>query len=55
MSRDNESAKGEHVKFIKYDYRPYVEPIDLVKSENFQRIVRRAAEKRREALKQREG
>ena len=54
MSKDKNKSLGEHVKFTKYDHRPYVEPIDLVNSDNFQRIVKKAADKRRQALKENE-
>lgn len=54
MFGDKEKSVGDYVKFTKYDYRPYVEPIDLVNSENFQRIVKKAAKKRRQALKEKE-
>ena len=48
------STLGEHVKFTEYDYRPYVDELDLINSENFQRIVKKAANKRRQALKEKE-
>ncbi len=49
MSNRGKSLRG-HVKFTKYDHRPYVEATHLVKSENFKKIVKKAAEKRRQAL-----
>ena len=55
MSKDKSKSLGEHVRFTKYDHRPYVEPIDLVKSENFQRIVKNAADRRRQALAEEKG
>ena len=50
MSKDKGKSLGDHVKFTKHDHRPYVDPIDLVRSDNFRKIVREAAEKRRQAL-----
>ena len=35
-----------HVRFTKGDYRPYVRPIDLVNSENFQRELKLATERK---------
>ncbi len=52
MSKGKGKSLGEHVKFTKDTYRPYVEPIHLVNSENFQRIVKKAAEKRRQELEE---
>ena len=54
MSKNEYKPVGEHVKFTKGDYRPYVEPRHLVNSENFQRIVKRQAAKRRRILKEQE-
>ena len=47
MSKDKGKSLGEHVKFTKHDYRPYVEWSHLVKSENFQRELKRALERRK--------
>ena len=35
---------GDHVQFTKYDYRPYVEAVDLVNSDEFREAVADALE-----------
>ena len=50
MSKERARPLGEHVRFTKYDYRPFVDPIHLVNSDRFQKIVKAAANKRRQEI-----
>ena len=45
MRKQKEPPVPSHVKFTPGDYRPYVEPIDLVTSKNFKESVERAMKK----------
>lgn len=46
MDKGRSGSDKHHVRFTKRDYRPYVRPIDLVNSENFQRHLKMALELR---------
>lgn len=42
MQHEAKKPLGEHVKFTKRYYRPYVRAVDLVNSEQFQETVKKA-------------
>lgn len=50
MAKTNSGSGRSHVRFTKRDYRPYVRPIDLVNSENFQRELKKALQQRNAQL-----
>ena len=39
MAKRKYKPVGDHVQFTKYDYRPYVEAVDLVNSDEFREAV----------------